>query len=153
MICTFFPHSVGHLGWMWTKLMVFKLEFCPWVPYSCLSSHRWFLVFLYLQEGGLSSLSSAVLYLVAAISDSFATSWTIARQAPLFMGILQARTLSALPCTRPGDHRDLGIEPRSPTLQVDTLPSELPGKHTTPPPTPCLSLSYFCSNWRIHLHP
>ena len=96
MICTFFPHSVGHLGWMWTKLMVFKLEFCPWVPYSCLSSHRWFLVFLYLQEGGLSSLSSAVLYLVAAISDSFATSWTIARQAPLFMGILQARTLECI---------------------------------------------------------
>ena len=35
---------------------------------------------------------------------------------------------SGLPFPTPGDLPDLGIEPRSPTMQADTLPSELPGK-------------------------
>ena len=35
---------------------------------------------------------------------------------------------SGLPFPSPGDLLDSGIEPRSPTLQADTLPSELPGK-------------------------
>ena len=30
--------------------------------------------------------------------------------------------------TSPGDFSDPGIKPRSPTLQADALPSELPGK-------------------------
>ena len=33
-----------------------------------------------------------------------------------------------LPCPPPGDLPDPGIEPGSPTLQVDSLPAELPGK-------------------------
>ena len=35
---------------------------------------------------------------------------------------------SGLPFTSPGDLPDPGIEPVSPTLQVDSLPSEPPGK-------------------------
>ena len=35
---------------------------------------------------------------------------------------------SGLPCPPPGDLLNPGIEPRSPTLQVDSLPSEPPGK-------------------------
>ena len=35
---------------------------------------------------------------------------------------------SSLPCPPPRDPPNHGIEPRSPTLQVDSLPSELPGK-------------------------
>ena len=35
---------------------------------------------------------------------------------------------SRLPCPPPGDLPNLGIEPRSPTLQADSLPSEPPGK-------------------------
>ena len=42
-------------------------------------------------------------------------------------GILQARILE-LPCPPPGDIRNPGIEPRSPALQADSLPSEPPGK-------------------------
>ena len=42
-------------------------------------------------------------------------------------GILQARILE-LPCPPPGDLPNPGIEPRSPTLQADSLPSEPPGK-------------------------
>ena len=48
----------------------------------------------------------------------FATPWTVARQAPLSMGILQARIWSALPCPPPGDLPNPGIKPRSPALQV-----------------------------------
>ena len=35
---------------------------------------------------------------------------------------------SGLPCPSPGDIPNPGIKPRFPTLQVDSLPSELPGK-------------------------
>ena len=37
---------------------------------------------------------------------------------------------SGLPCSSPGDRLNLGIEPRSPALKVDSLPSEPPGKLT-----------------------
>ena len=43
-------------------------------------------------------------------------------------GILQARILELEPFPSPGDLPKLGIEPRSPTLQADSLPSEPPGK-------------------------
>ena len=58
----------------------------------------------------------------------FVTPWTAACQAPLSMGILQARILewAAMPSCK--DFPNSGIEPRSPTLQVDSLPSEPPGK-------------------------
>ena len=46
------------------------------------------------------------------------TPWTIARQA----------LLSTEFSRPPGDLSDPGIEPGSPALQVDSLPSELPGK-------------------------
>ena len=35
---------------------------------------------------------------------------------------------SGLPCPPPGDRPNPGVEPRFPTLQVDSLPSEPPGK-------------------------
>ena len=43
-------------------------------------------------------------------------------------GILQARLLSELPCPLQGDLSNPGIEPRSPTLQADSLPAEPQGK-------------------------
>ena len=57
----------------------------------------------------------------------FATPWTVAHQAPLSMGILQTRThWSGLPCPPPGDLPNPGIQPMSPALQADSLPSETP---------------------------
>ena len=52
-----------------------------------------------------------------------ATLWTVVQQALLSMGILQARILEwvAIPSSR--DLPNPGIEPRSPTLQADSLPS------------------------------
>ena len=43
-------------------------------------------------------------------------------------GILQARILEWVACPAPGDLPNPGIEPRFPALQVDSLPSEPPGK-------------------------
>ena len=43
-------------------------------------------------------------------------------------GILQVRILEWVAMTSPGDLPDPGINPRSPALQEDSLPSEPPGK-------------------------
>ena len=53
---------------------------------------------------------------------------TVARQAPLSLGFSRRGHWSALPCPSPGDLPNPGIKPRSPTLQADSLPAELPGK-------------------------
>ena len=42
-----------------------------------------------------------------------ATLWTVARQAPLFMGFSRQEYWSGLPCPPPGDLPDPGIEPTS----------------------------------------
>ena len=49
-------------------------------------------------------------------------------QAPLSMGFSRQEYWNGLPFPSPGDLPNLGIEPRSPALQVDSLPSEPPGK-------------------------
>ena len=53
---------------------------------------------------------------------------TIARQAPLSMGILQARVLQWIAFPSPGDPPNPGIKPRSPALLADSLPAEPRGK-------------------------
>ena len=58
----------------------------------------------------------------------FATPWTVTYQATLTMGFSRQECWSGLPFPSPGDLPDPGIEPRSPALQADTLPSETPGK-------------------------
>ena len=49
-------------------------------------------------------------------------------QAPLSMRFPRQEYWSGLPCPPPGDLPNPGMEPRSLALQVDSLPSELPGK-------------------------
>ena len=63
----------------------------------------------------------------------FVTSWTAAHQAPLSIGFSRQEYWSGLPFPSPGDLPDPGIEPGSPALQADSLPTELWGK----PPTEC----------------
>ena len=58
----------------------------------------------------------------------FATPWTVAYQASLSIGFSRQQCWSGLPFPSPGDLPDPGLEPGSPTLQADTLPSESPGK-------------------------
>ena len=62
----------------------------------------------------------------ADLPDS-ATSWTVARQAPLSMGFSRQEYWSGLPFPSPGDLPDPGIESGSPAFQADSLPSEPPG--------------------------
>ena len=52
----------------------------------------------------------------------------MAYQASQSMGFSRQEYLSGLPFPSPGDLPDPGIEPRSPALQADTLPTEPPGK-------------------------
>ena len=58
----------------------------------------------------------------------FETLWTVACQAPLSMGFSKAEYWSGFPYLPPGSLPNLGIEPRSSSLQMDSLPSESPGK-------------------------
>ena len=57
-----------------------------------------------------------------------ATPWAVAYQAPWSMGFSRQEYWSGLPFPSPGDLPNPGIEPGSPTLYADALPSELPGK-------------------------
>ena len=50
------------------------------------------------------------------MTNSFATLWTVARQAPLSMGFFRQEYWSELPFPSPRDLPDLGIEPVSPAL-------------------------------------
>ena len=58
----------------------------------------------------------------------FATPWTVAHQAPQSMEFSRQEYWSGLPFPSPGDLPNPGIEPGSPALQADALPSEPPGK-------------------------
>ena len=57
-----------------------------------------------------------------------ATPWTVACQAPPSMEFSRQEYWSGLPFPSPWDLPDPGIEPGSPTLQADALPSKPPGK-------------------------
>ena len=54
--------------------------------------------------------------------------WTATAQAPLSMGLSRQEYWSGLPCPSPGDLPNPVIEPRPPTLQVNSLPCEPLGK-------------------------
>ena len=58
----------------------------------------------------------------------FAILWTVAHHAPLSMGFPRQEYCSGLPLLSPGDLPDPGIQPGSPALQADSLPTEPPGK-------------------------
>ena len=60
-----------------------------------------------------------------------ATLWTLS------MGFSRQEYQSVLPCRSPGDLPDPGVEPGSPTVQADSLPSKPPGH--------CAVLSVCCA--------
>ena len=60
-----------------------------------------------------------------------ATLWTVACQVPLSMGLPRQEYWSGLPFPPPGNLPNPEIEtasPSSPVLQVDSLPTDPPGK-------------------------
>ena len=58
----------------------------------------------------------------------FATPWTVAYQAAPSMEFSRQEYWSGLPFPSPEDLPNPGIKSRSPALQADSLPAELPGK-------------------------
>ena len=67
----------------------------------------------------------------------FVTPWTVANQAPPSMGFSRQECSSGLSFPSPEDLPNPRIEPRSPALQADALPSEPPRN----PLTKCTSVS------------
>ena len=82
-----------------------------------------FTVHLKLPQHGLSAIVKSLSHV-----RLFVTPWTVAHQAPLSMGFSRQEYWRRLPFPSPGDLPDQGIEPGSPALQADALPSEPPGK-------------------------
>ena len=83
----------------------------------------------------------------------FVTPWSVAHQAPLSMEFPRQEYWNGLPFPSPGDLPDPGIEPGSPALQTDSLPSGPPGKL---PPYSCLgsklpfTLSFSAGVWETN---
>ena len=65
----------------------------------------------------------------SVVSDSLWPPWTVACQTLLSMGFSRQEYWSGLPCPPPGELPNPGTEPRSPTLQADSLLSEPPGHY------------------------
>ena len=76
----------------------------------------------------------------------FATLWTVAYQAPLSVGFSRQEYWSGLPFPSPGDLPNPGIEPGSPALQADALPSKPPGKF---PQMESLKYQHACGLWLV----
>ena len=66
---------------------------------------------------------SEVKWSLSVVSNSLRPLWTVAYQAPS-MGFFRQEYWSGLPFPSPGDLPNPGIEPGSPTLQADALPSQ-----------------------------
>ena len=63
--------------------------------------------------------------LVTKLCPTLETPWIVAGQAPLSMELSRQEYWSGLPFLSPGDLPDARIEPRSPALRADSLPTEL----------------------------
>ena len=61
--------------------------------------------------------------LVTKLCPTLASPWTVACQAPLSMGFSRQEYWSGLPFPSSGNLPDPGIEPMSPALQADCLPT------------------------------
>ena len=83
------------------------------------------------------------------------TPWTAAHQAPLSMGFCRQEYWSGLPFPSSGDLPEPEIKPWSPELQVDSLPTELPGTPFYLFILATLGLRHFlwtfssCSEWEL----
>ena len=60
------------------------------------------------------------------------TPWTVVRQTPLSTGFPRQEYWSGLPFSSPGDLSNPEIEPRSPALEADSLPSDYQGRPRSP---------------------
>ena len=73
----------------------------------------------------------------------FVTPWTVARQAPLFLGFSKKEYWSGLPGPPPGDPPDPEIEPTYPAAPASQVDSSLLSHQGSP---------YICINTHTHTH-
>ena len=73
-------------------------------------------------------ISYACMLILLSQVQRFATSWTVARQAPLSMGFPRQEYWSGLPSPSSGDLPDPGIKPTSPARGGGFFTQEPPGK-------------------------
>ena len=107
---------------------VLQANFLPSEPLAPLPRKRFLPpIFLFLKSSSLEKSSKHNVKLLSRV-QLFVTPWTVACQAPLSMGFPRQEHWSGLPFASPGDLPEPGIEPRSPALQADSLPSEPLGK-------------------------
>ena len=64
---------------------------------------------------------------VAKLCSTLATPWTCSPAGSLSMGFSRQEYWSGLPFPSPGDLSHPGIEPRSPCIEAESLPTELRG--------------------------
>ena len=91
--------------------------------------------------------------LVVKLCLTLATPWTVARQAPLFMGFLRQECWSGLPFPSPGDLPHPETEPTSPALVGRFFTAEPPGKCSPLWKYMCSQThTYACTHARAHTH-
>ena len=101
-LVTGFPLTAWWEKWSLGLRLQRPLAFCLWLSCTYHSASS---------VGGLVTKSCLTL----------ATPWSIACQAPLSMRFSMQEYWNRLPFPSPGDLPDPGIEPRSPSLQADSL--------------------------------
>ena len=94
---------------------------------SQLGSTNW-IMYLYKTCTSKTFLFVCVCVNHSVVSSSVTPCDPVALQAPPCMEFSRQEYWSGLPCPSPGDLPNPGIEPRSPDLQANSLPSKLPGK-------------------------
>ena len=132
------PHSSVH--------EIFQARVLEWVAISCSRGSSWprdqtrvsrmvgFTVWAtgevlkYLQLRSYLQSYMKVKVLVTQSCLTLCNPMDCTHQAPMSMEFSRQEYWSGLPFPFPGDLPNPGIEPRSPPMQVDSLPSVLPGK-------------------------
>ena len=108
---------------------IIKVLLCTFLHMS-FSEHLYWMDILLgdILRGDLAAVVGVCVCLVAQLCPTRATPWTVTCQAPLSMGFSRQEYWCGFPFLFPGDLPNPGIEPRSPALQADSLPTELQGK-------------------------
>ena len=82
----------------------------------------------------------------SVVMSNSVTLWTVALQDPVSMGFSRQEYWSGFPCPPPGDLPNPGIKLAALALQIDSLPTEPPGK-------PCNGLSKpYYWGWQSNIH-
>ena len=82
----------------------------------------------YIPRSGIAESCCAMLCLVNQSCPTLCDPMDCSPPGSSVLGDSPGKNTGVLPCPPPGDLPNPGIEPKSPTLQADSLPFESPGK-------------------------